>query len=90
MADGMFYELSDHARESLRKRPVIRMEWIEQVLKLPQLVEIDSVDAELEHRLGHIQDVCWTGLARDRQERHQSTTLRIITFYFDRRMRRRL
>jgi hypothetical protein len=39
MADEKFYEQSDHARESLRKRPVIRMEWIEQVLKQPQLVE---------------------------------------------------
>lgn len=45
MTNGKFYELSNHARESLRKRPVIRMEWIEQVLKQPQLVEIDTVDA---------------------------------------------
>jgi hypothetical protein len=31
----MEYELTDHARESLRKRPVIRMEWVESVLATP-------------------------------------------------------
>ncbi len=44
MTEEKFYELSDHARDSLRIRPVIRMEWIEQVLRQPQLVEMDSVD----------------------------------------------
>lgn len=88
MADGKFYELSDHARESLRKRPVIRMEWIEQVLKLPQLVEIDSVDAALEHRLGRIQE--YDGRVLRVIVKKDTNPLRIITFYFDRRMRGRL
>ncbi len=56
MADGKFYELSDHAQESLRKRPIIQMEWIERVLQQPERVESDSVDVELEHRLGRIPE----------------------------------
>jgi hypothetical protein len=88
MADVKFYELSDHARESLRKRPVIRMEWIEQVLKQPQQVDRDSVDAELEHRLGRIQE--YDGRVLRVIVKKDTTPLRIITFYFDRTMRRRL
>jgi hypothetical protein len=30
------YDLTDHARESLRKRPAIRLEWIERVLQQPE------------------------------------------------------
>jgi hypothetical protein len=52
----MIYDLTDHARESLRKRPTIRLEWIERVLQQPDRVEPDSVDAELEHRLGRIPE----------------------------------
>ncbi|MDR4470323.1 MAG: DUF4258 domain-containing protein [Nitrospira sp.] len=88
MAQGTFYELSEHARESWRKRPVIRMEWIEQVLKQPQLVEMDSVDQELEHRLRRIQE--YDGRALRVIVKKDTNPLRIITFYFDRRMRRRL
>lgn len=88
MTNGKFYEFSNHARESLRKRPVIRMEWIEQVLKQPQLVEIDTVDAELEHRLGHIEE--YDGRVLRVIAKKDTNLLRIITFYFDRRMRRRL
>lgn len=88
MADGKFYELSDHAQESLRIRPVIRMEWIEQILRHPQLVESDSVDAELEHRLGRIQE--YDGRVLRVIVKKNTNPLRVITFYFDRRMRRRL
>lgn len=88
MADGKFYGLSDHAQESLRKRPVIRTEWIEQVLKVPQLVETDSVDIELEHRLGRIQE--YDGRVLRVIVKKDTNPLRIITFYFDRKMRRRL
>jgi len=88
MAEGKFYQLSEHAQESWRKRPVIRMEWIEQILNRPQLVEIDSVDAELEHRLGRIQE--YDGRVLRVIVKKDTTPLRIITFYFDRRMRRQL
>jgi hypothetical protein len=88
MADGKFYEPSDHARESLRIRSVIRMEWIEQVLRQPQLVEMDSVDQELEHHLGRIQE--YDGRVLRVIVKKDTNPLRIITFYFDRRMRRQL
>ena len=42
----MEYELTDHARESLRKRSVIRLEWLEFVLANPQRVEPDRVDRD--------------------------------------------
>ena len=35
----MIYDLTEHARESLRKRPIIQMEWIERVLAEPERVE---------------------------------------------------
>ncbi|MCP9471974.1 MAG: DUF4258 domain-containing protein [Nitrospira sp.] len=88
MAEEKLYELSEHARESWRKRPVIRMEWIEEVLRQPQLVEKDSVDAELEHRLGRIQE--YDGRVLRVIVKKNTTPLRIITFYFDRKMRRQL
>ena len=86
--EGKFYALSVHAQESWHKRSVVRMEWIEQVLSQPQLVEIDSVDAELEHRLGSIQE--YDGRVLRVIVKKNTTPLRVITFYFDRTMRRRL
>jgi hypothetical protein len=73
-------ELTEHARESLRTRPVIRMEW--------GRTDSDAVDVTLEHRLGRIVEyderVLRVIVKKD------TNPLRIITFYFDRRMRRRL
>jgi hypothetical protein len=40
----MDYDLTEHARESLRKRSVIRREWMERVLAHPTTVEADRVD----------------------------------------------
>ncbi len=48
---SMNFELTQHAKESLRKRGNIRTEWIEQVLLNPERVELDRNDPELEHRL---------------------------------------
>jgi hypothetical protein len=82
------YELTEHARESLRTRPVIRMEWAERVLRQPWLVEADTIDTTLEHRLGRILEyderVLRVIVKKD------TDPLRIITFVFDRRMTRRL
>ena len=84
----MEYELTDHARESLRKRPVIRMEWVESVLATPQRIEPDRVDPELEHRLGRI------GAYSNRVLRvivnPTKLPLQVVTVYFDRKMRDRL
>lgn len=84
----MKYELTEHARESLRKRPDIREEWVERVLDQPERIEPDRVDPELEHRLGRIRE--YGGRVMRVIIKRNTVPLRIITFYFDRKMRTRL
>ena len=84
----MTYDLTDHARESLRKRPTILLEWIERVLQQPERVEPDAVDAELEHRLGRIPE--YDGRVLRVIIKKATNPLRVITVYFDRKMRRQL
>jgi hypothetical protein len=84
----MAYDLTDHARESLRKRSTILLEWVERVLQQPERVESDSVDAELEHRLGRIPE--YDGRVLRVIVKTATNPLRVITCYFDRKMRRRL
>ena len=80
----MDYQLTEHAQESLRKRSRIRIEWIQE----PEKVESDRVDPDLEHRLGCVQAygnrVLRVVIKKD------TNPLRIITFYFDRKMRNQL
>ena len=84
----MDYELTEHAQECLRKRSLIRIEWMKQVIQEPERIELDRVDPELEHRLGRIQAdenrVLRVVVKKD------TNPLRIITFYFDRKMRNQL
>ena len=84
----MTYELTDHARESLRKRPIISLDWVERVLRQPERVEADAVDVELEHRLGRIPE--YDGRVLRVIVKKATNPLRIITCYFDRKMRRQL
>lgn len=84
----MTYDLTDHARESLRKRSTIRPEWIERVLQQPERVEPDAIDAELEHRLGRIPE--YDGRVLRVIIKKTTNPLRVITVYFDRKMRRQL
>ena len=84
----MPYDLTDHARESLRKRPTILLEWVERVLQQPERVEPDSVDADLEHRLGRIPE--YDGRVLRVIVKKATNPLRIVTCYFDRKMRRQL
>jgi len=84
----MTYDLTDHARESLRKRPTISLEWVERVLQQPERVEPDTVDAELEHRLGRIPE--YDGRVLRVIVKKATDPLRVITCYFDRKMRRHL
>jgi hypothetical protein len=51
----MDYELTEHARDSLEKRNILR-EWMENVLAAPEVTEPDPVDIELEHRLARIPE----------------------------------
>ncbi|HEX7409091.1 MAG TPA: DUF4258 domain-containing protein [Candidatus Binatia bacterium] len=84
----MDYELTEHARESLRKRPVIRREWLDRVLEHATLVEPDQVDPELEHRLGRIDE--HGGRVLRVIVNRARVPLRVVTVYFDRKMRGRL
>lgn len=84
----MTYDLTDHARESLRKRPTIQPEWIERVLQQPERVEPDKVDVGLEHRLGRIPE--YDGRVLRVIIKKATSPFRVITVYFDRKMRRQL
>ena len=84
----MDYQLTEHARESLRKRTSIRVEWLERVLLQPERVEKDRTDPELEHRLRRIQEA--EGRVLRVIVRKASHPIRVITCYFDRKMRRQL
>ena len=81
----MNFELTQHARESLKKRPAIRLEWIAQVLAHPDHVESDRQDSELEHRLGRID--AHEGRVLRVIVKKNTTPLLLITCYFDRKMR---
>lgn len=84
----MKYELTEHARESLRTRSAIRMEWLERALAQPQKVEPDTLDPELEHRLLRIDE--YGGRVLRVIVNKVRNPVRVITIYFDRGMRNRL
>lgn len=80
----MNYTLTEHARDAMKRRG-IRLEWLEQTLAAPQLRQPDEMDHELEHRLAVIPE------SGNRVLRVIVNTRvapqRVITLYFDRRMR---
>jgi len=82
------YVLTEHARESLAKRSNIRLEWLQRVLEQPQQVEPDPIDPELEHRLGRIDE--YEGRVLRVIVNTASTSLHIVTVYFDRNRGRKL
>jgi len=84
----MNYELSEHAKESLRKRSNIRLQWLEQALSAPQLCESDPVDSELEHRLLRID--AFDGRVLRVIVNKTVHPVRVITVFFDRSMRGKL
>jgi len=83
----MEYTLTGHARSALAKRK-IAMEWLEIAIADPMLVQPDLVDPDLEHRLAPIPEhgnrvlrVIVNNSARP---------IRVVTLFFDRKMRGRL
>lgn len=83
----MSFDLTQHARDALVKR-AIPMEWLERVLSFPERTEPDATDAMLEHRLAVIPE------HGDRVLRviinPHANPIRVITLYFDRKMKGRL
>lgn len=84
----MNYELTIHARESLIKRPNIRLEWLERVIAHPQRVQADPLDSQLEHRLGKIDE--FEGRVLRVIVNPNVDPIRVITMFFDRGMRGKL
>ena len=83
----MNYALTEHARDAMQKRG-IRTEWLERTVAAPQSRAPDEVDDELEHRLAAIPEFGNRVLRVIVNTR--TLPERVITVYFDRRMRGRL
>jgi Domain of unknown function (DUF4258) len=81
------YDLSRHAKDVISER-CIRLAWLEQVLDSPELVEADRDDPELMHHVGLIKE------HGNRVLRvvfnNSATPVRIVTAYFDRKLKGRL
>jgi uncharacterized DUF497 family protein len=83
----MNYILTQHARDAMAKRGVT-VEWLERTLTCAQRIEPDSTDASLEHRLAVIPE------HGNRVLRAIVNTavnpFRIVTMFFDRKMKGKL
>jgi hypothetical protein len=81
------YDLSQHARNVISARQV-GLAWLEQVLDSPEVVEADRDDPELVHHVGRIKE---HGNRALRVVFNKSVSpVRIVTVYFDRKMKGRL
>jgi Domain of unknown function (DUF4258) len=81
------YELTQHARDVIEERE-IRLEWMERVLINPALTEPAESDLALENRFGRI-----TEFGNRVLRVVVNTTVvpeRVVSVYFDRRMKDRL
>ena len=83
----MSYELTQHARDVLQERE-ISLEWLDKALANPELSERDATDSELENRFAKIAEF------GNRVLRVVVNTRvvpeRVVSVYFDRRMKGRL
>ncbi|MGH9898473.1 MAG: DUF4258 domain-containing protein [Pyrinomonadaceae bacterium] len=83
----MNYELTQHARDVMVERQIL-LEWLERVLARPELIEASTIDPKLESRFGRISEV------DNRVLRvvviTQVVPERIVSVYFDRRMKGKL
>ena len=66
----------------------IPLDWLERVLREPKRVEPDAEDAELQHRLGIIEE--YGGRVLRVIIKKDTNPVMVITAYFDRAMRDRL
>lgn len=81
------YNLSQHAQDVIKERHILEG-WIERVLDQPELSEQDEADSSLEHRLGRISEY-GNRVLRVVYNR-EAKPLRVVTAYFDRKMRDKL
>ena len=81
------FDLSRHASDVISARE-IRLAWLEQVLNSPEHVEADRDDPELMHHVGRIEE--HGNRALRVVFNNSMDPVRIITVYFDRKMKGRL
>jgi hypothetical protein len=81
------YDLSRHAKDVISER-YIRLAWLEQVLDSPELVEADRDDPELMHHVGRIKE--HGNRALRVVFNNSASPVRIVTVYFDRKLKGRL
>ena len=81
------YDLSRHAKDVISERD-IQLDWLEQVLEWPELVEPDADDPELIHHVGRIREHGNRLLRVVFNSR--ANPVRIVTVYFDRKMKGRV
>jgi hypothetical protein len=82
--ENLNYELSQHAKDSAAERE-IPGEWIERVLTSPARRMPDRQDAALEHRLGVIDE--FGGRVLRVVINPTVVPVRVVTVYFDRKMK---
>lgn len=80
----MDFALTQHATEVLIERE-IDLHWVEFTLNFPELIEQDREDDELEHRLAVIKE--YGNRVLRVVFNKQVKPIRIVTVYFDRKMK---
>lgn len=81
------YEFTEHAKQMIAERE-IAIEWVERVLNNPVKIEQDQDDPTLRHALGRITEY---GNRVLRVVYNETTEpKRIVTVYFDRKMKDKL
>jgi uncharacterized DUF497 family protein len=81
------YELTQHARDVLEERR-IAVEWMDQVLANPELTERDATAPELENRFARIAE--FGNRVLRVIVNTQVVPERVVSVYFDRRMKGKL
>jgi len=77
---------TEHVRRRMAKRK-LREEWIERVISNPLHIELDEVDATLEHRLAAVPELANRVL---RVIVSKDEPKRVITAHLDRKMKGKL
>ena len=78
----MDYVLTEHARDMLEKRR-IPVAWMERALRMPEAMEADRMDPDLEHRLVRVPEF-GNRVLRVIVNRQKAPPV-VVTVFFDRR-----
>jgi hypothetical protein len=81
------YDLTQHAKDVITERDIQRV-WLERVPESSELIEPDRDDPDLKHHVGRISE--YGNRALHVVLNTSVTPIRVVTAYFDRKMRGRL